>query len=244
MTRRKYTNEDIKLAVENSFSWADVCRKLGITPATGSQTHLTKRAKEINIDASHFIGTHWNKGKKFGNKKPIEEYLQITSSAINGGWLKRRLIRENLKENKCEQCLITEWFGETDFLELDHINSNHFDNRLENLQILCPNCHAIKTKLCRNTAVAQRQEATALETVQCEFESRSQYQKIGRKHLRKVEWPSKEELEILLWEKPTSTIALDFKVSGSAISKWAKHYGLTKPPRGYWMKLKSKELVP
>lgn len=51
---------------------------------------------------------------------------------------------------------------------------------------------------------------------------------------RKVVRPSKEELEKLLWEKPTSQIAIDFGVSDKAIEKWAKTYGIAKPPRGYW----------
>lgn len=53
---------------------------------------------------------------------------------------------------------------------------------------------------------------------------------------RKVERPSKEELQKLLWEKPTTLVAKDFGVSDKAIAKWAKSYGLSKPPRGYWKK--------
>lgn len=56
--------------------------------------------------------------------------------------------------------------------------------------------------------------------------------------LRKVERPSKEELQKLLWEKPTLQLAKQFGVSDKAIEKWAKAYGLTKPPRGYWSKNK------
>ncbi len=47
---------------------------------------------------------------------------------------------------------------------------------------------------------------------------------------------SKEDLEKLLWEKPTTHIAKDFGVSDNAVAKWAKNYGLKKPPRGYWTK--------
>jgi len=51
---------------------------------------------------------------------------------------------------------------------------------------------------------------------------------------RKVIRPSKEELEKLLWEKPTTQIAEQFGVSDKAIEKWSKNYGINKPPRGYW----------
>lgn len=58
---------------------------------------------------------------------------------------------------------------------------------------------------------------------------------------RKVERPSKEELEKLLWEKPTTQIAEQFGVSDKAIEKWAKLYEISKPTRGYWTKIKSSQ---
>ncbi|MBD2384661.1 group I intron-associated PD-(D/E)XK endonuclease [Cylindrospermum sp. FACHB-282] len=58
----------------------------------------------------------------------------------------------------------------------------------------------------------------------------------ARIHTRKVERPSKEELEKLVWEKPTAQIARDFGVSDKAVEKWCKTYGVAKPPRGYWVK--------
>ncbi|MCP6758965.1 MAG: group I intron-associated PD-(D/E)XK endonuclease [Fischerella sp. CENA71] len=58
----------------------------------------------------------------------------------------------------------------------------------------------------------------------------------SRIHTRKVERPSKEELQKLVWEKPTTQIAKDFGVSDKAVEKWCKVYGVEKPPRGYWVK--------
>lgn len=54
----------------------------------------------------------------------------------------------------------------------------------------------------------------------------------------KIDWPSKEELAVLVWEKPTATIAKEFGVADSSVAKWVKKYGLSKPPRGYWQKMK------
>lgn len=56
--------------------------------------------------------------------------------------LKLRLFKEGLKLKKCECCNNTEWQGQPIALELHHINGVSDDLRLENLQILCPNCHA------------------------------------------------------------------------------------------------------
>lgn len=59
----------------------------------------------------------------------------------------------------------------------------------------------------------------------------------------KIEWPNKEELQKLLWEMPSSSLAKELGVSDKAIEKRAKKFGLTKPPRGYWTKLKSGKLT-
>lgn len=56
--------------------------------------------------------------------------------------LHKRLIKEGYKEYRCECCGLTEWLGKPIKLELHHINGNHSNNKLENLQLLCPNCHS------------------------------------------------------------------------------------------------------
>jgi 5-methylcytosine-specific restriction endonuclease McrA len=56
--------------------------------------------------------------------------------------LKRRLIAEGLKQHRCEECGISEWLGRPLSMELHHTNGDPHDNRIENLQLLCPNCHS------------------------------------------------------------------------------------------------------
>jgi 5-methylcytosine-specific restriction endonuclease McrA len=72
---------------------------------------------------------------------PMEELL-VVGRRTSRGHLKQRLLREGLKENRCERCGITEWRREPLNMALHHINGDKVDNRLENLQLLCPNCHA------------------------------------------------------------------------------------------------------
>jgi Zn finger protein HypA/HybF involved in hydrogenase expression len=148
-TNNKYSKEWLEPIVLSSQTWADVCRKLEIKPATGAQTHIKRVAIKFNIDFSHFLGNKVNKGKKFPHlQQPIENYLNNTAS-ISSSKLRNKLIAIGLKEYRCELCSGTEWFGHTMPLELDHKDSNHQNNNLENLQIICPNCHAIETKIRR-----------------------------------------------------------------------------------------------
>ncbi len=155
--RVRYTKELLAPIVIDCLNWSQVCRKLGVKEATGAQTHVKKRCMDFGIDFSHFTGKVWRKGKKFPNKRPIEDYFK-RNRFISSHSFKLRLIKEGIKKDECENCKYSEWMGERIVLELDHINEDHFDNRLENLKVLCSNCHAQKT---RNARMVKRQTRNA-----------------------------------------------------------------------------------
>ena len=73
---------------------------------------------------------------------PLEEILQGLHPNYVTNRLKHRMVEAGIIEWKCSKCGIVEWQGEHIALELDHINGNNSDHRLENLRILCPNCHS------------------------------------------------------------------------------------------------------
>lgn len=78
------------------------------------------------------------KSRRYSNEQVFKK-----DSTYNRGHLKNRILKENLIENKCAFCEIeNEWQGKPIVLHLDHINGDSFDNRLENLRFLCPNCHS------------------------------------------------------------------------------------------------------
>lgn len=136
--------------LNSCFSIADVCRLVGWVPSGDNY----RRAKELikDLDTSHFRVGPWNKGKKVKIENitlSLEEILVENSPHKNTEKIKRRLFKEGLKEQKCEIC------GYTENLELHHINGNPTDNRIENLQILCPNCHA-KTNNFRGKNISHR----------------------------------------------------------------------------------------
>ena len=84
------------------------------------------------------------KGKPHAElRKPASYYIE-NDVLVNAHTLRKKLIEDGLKEYKCECCGMSEWLGKPIPLELHHINGNHYDNRLENLILLCPNCHSLE----------------------------------------------------------------------------------------------------
>jgi 5-methylcytosine-specific restriction endonuclease McrA len=145
----KYTKEFLEPLVKISSSWAEVVRHTGGKARTGTQGWVAKQAKKHGIDFSHFTGQRWNSGRTDLPKRHIQEYLTLNGLFIKSHDLRLRLIKEGLKEYKCEGCGRTKWRGKPIPLELDHINGKHEDHRIENLRILCPNCHAQTETYCR-----------------------------------------------------------------------------------------------
>lgn len=136
----------LQAAVDKSLSIAQVCREVGIQPLGGNYKTINTNLKKFEINTDHFTGQGWNVGERFrsfSNKIPLKKILVKNSTYTNTTRLKERLIKSSLKKAKCENCKQTEWFGKPMPLELDHINGVNNDHRIENLRILCPNCHAL-----------------------------------------------------------------------------------------------------
>jgi 5-methylcytosine-specific restriction endonuclease McrA len=142
MKLRKYTEGQLREAVRDSTSLAESLRVLGVAPFGGNYHVLRRAIKHFKVDTSHFTGRSWNKGVKIGPKQPLQKYLQ-NELQIQSHKLKKRLLSEGIFTRTCSSCGNTDWLGQPIPLELDHINGDRADNRLINLRLLCPNCHAL-----------------------------------------------------------------------------------------------------
>ncbi len=144
--KRSWTDESLKEAVKVSYSIRAVIKQLGLVPAGGNYAQVQRRILELALNTGHFTGQRWNRGLTYHtHTRPELDRLLMLGSQVQSYKLKKRLYETGIKQPKCEICGWCERSSDGRIpVELDHINGNHNDNRLENLRILCPNCHSLQ----------------------------------------------------------------------------------------------------
>lgn len=147
MSKSKYTKEILEPLVKESISIAEVIRKLGLKEAGGTHTHISRKIKEFEIETSHFLGQRANCGKdhRGGPKKKTwqEVLIKRTKGKRQKSFRLRRALIESGREYKCDKCgQKPEWNGKPLMLQVDHKNRDWLDDRKENLDFTCPNCHS------------------------------------------------------------------------------------------------------
>ena len=143
MTKYDFNSLDLEVVkdlVKKSSNYADVLRGLNFKIHSSIRKRLQDYLKENNIDTSHFTMKQTPfEGGTF-NIDLFKDYLK-SHKKLDLRIIKEKLIKYGIKEKRCEKCKRTEWEGNDIPLHLHHINFNHYDNSLENLQLLCANCH-------------------------------------------------------------------------------------------------------
>lgn len=255
MGRRKYTDEDLINAVKKSHSYSETCRNLGVSCKGHSLKIIKNKIINLGLDTTHFTGQRWNKGlTSYDNpsikRRDISEVL-TDKFPYSSHYIRKRLLREHIKECKCECCQRTEWLGIPIPLELHHINGNHYDNRLENLLILCPNCHALTDshtnieeirKLINSQQINGKEKQDELIKIYNkklkEKEENKLKQRQVKKKIKKVkqvnvkERDSGKRPDIITLLKDIkeinafTKIGKKYGVSDNAVRKWCKTYGI------------------
>ena len=216
--------EEILQWIEEHQTKAFICKQLNCKPDT-----LNSYLGKMGID---YKGNQGSKGQPSKTYKTAQEYVQ--SEYINTHALKLKLFKEGIKEKKCELCGYSEWIGYEIPFELHHKDNNHFNNDFDNLQILCPTCHAILTRqftqqikeeqglnkgVCIDCGAPISAKAKRCQTCA------NRYNGAIRK-AQNTTIPSREELKKLIRNTPFTHIALQYKVTDKAITKWCLHHNL------------------
>lgn len=202
------------------------------------EDNICLKKHEINSNDRKMDHVKYMKSQSLRKDIPLADWLVQNSQYKSGSSLKKRLIKDGMIKNECAKCgLGPKWQGEKLSLQLEHKNGVSDDNRLENLCLLCPNCHSqTPTFAGKKLRKLNKKKRKRIGRINSSFDRNA-----SRIKTRKVEWPTKELLQKLLWENPTVEIAKIYGVSDKSVEKWTKRYGLTKPPRGYWTKFKNKD---
>ena len=138
--KRSWTDQQLIDAVAASLTMADTLRRLHLGVSPGNYKTVGRRVRALALDIRHFTGRAHGTAKS--EKYDLADILVEDSAYTNIARLKLRLLRSGLLVNVCAICQLGPlWQGQPLVLQLDHVNGRDTDNRIENLRLLCPNCH-------------------------------------------------------------------------------------------------------
>lgn len=215
--------EFIDIVLQSSTLGA-ILSHFGLQNKGGNSKTVKTRIQELQIDISHItLGIGSNKGKTFNRTKIPLENILIEKSCFSRKNLKNRLIKENILVNACSICkLPPKWEDKPLVLVLDHINGVSDDNRLENLRLLCPNCHSQTSTFAGRNLKSKINYTCPTCGGPKKFRNSKQCPGCNDLYRRKVSRPDKQTLlndvEILGYVKTGNK----YGVSDNAIRKWLR----------------------
>ncbi|MFF4724448.1 HNH endonuclease signature motif containing protein [Streptomyces mirabilis] len=141
----RWTKDILEAAVSTSTNMCEVLRRLGLEVVGGHHTHISRRIKTYGIDTSHFrqrSRTGRDRPSRASPEALLVEQIPTTARRMPSNRLKKAMGSLGVPM-RCALCGTDPvWLGEPLPLEVDHIDGNWRNNRIENLRLLCPNCHS------------------------------------------------------------------------------------------------------
>lgn len=138
---RKWTDEQMCIAIAQNKTYAGVMRELGLSIHGGNYRTINNAVKRLCLDTSHMTGQAH--GTSVQRKQRSLDEIMVEDSTYNPSHLKEKIMKLGILPNKCATCDgPPEWKGKPLVMVLDHINGKSNDHRKENLRLLCPNCNS------------------------------------------------------------------------------------------------------
>ena len=232
--RRKYSQQQFVEAWNSSTYYTEVTEKLNLNKSGGSLRIIKETALELGLPFEAYNAQVNRTQRKF----TLEEILVPNSPYKSNTTLKERLFREGIKEERCERCGLNEWLGEKLLMTLDHIDGNNRNNSLENLKILCPNCHSQTPTWCGKNKDRTFPSTAKKKHCICGTEIENQnstcrkcYDKI-RKEIK--EYPAIEDMIAGVEKLGMKPYADTIGISDNGLRKILRRQGIDPLPRKIW----------
>lgn len=247
--RKQYTKEEIETAVKNSNCYSEVFRQLGIKVNGGSYTWIKSLIKKFEIETNfperniNFL----NQGVIANENKARTLYENVSDISKTGYRVPAKKLKTFLlfhgRPEKCEVCGLDSWNDARIRLDIHHLDGNCYNNHLDNLQFICPNCHRQETIQYKPSAVFSRREKKMPSIrkrnkervthycIDCGVEKKKPAPRCKscsqiHKANFKIIWPSNEELKQLVIEFPLTQLSKKLGVSDNAIRKHCETRGI------------------
>lgn len=219
---RTWTDEQLAVAVANGNSVVDCIRALGLSDRSAMNWTIVKAA----IEGQNLSTAHWMRNAHApGARIPLEDIL-VEGSTYGTHLLRVRLLKEGIKDHRCEGCQRTVWEGQPIPLELEHINGVSDDHRIENLMLLCPNCHALtptwRGRKNRKHKCEDCETGVSIRAVRCR--GCASRHLVDNESLSRIEWPASAEVARMVEQHGWSGTGRLLGVSDNAVRKRLKKW--------------------